>query len=926
MPRHLTKNKLTAAAFSAAVLLGAGLSGCKSNISTPELLSDAQRYQQKGDHKAALIQLKNAVAQSPEDGEARVRLGTLHFEMGDMLSAEKELRKAASLGIAPGRTLPLLGKTMQAQGQFQQLLDEITPAAAKGSATLLTLRADAWLALGKAAEARQAYEQALALDPNAGDALVGLSRHAVVQRDMDGAQRYLDDATAKDPKNPEVWMFKGAMLRAQNQPDGALAAFDKALALKPDHRMAHIEKANIQIAQGKFPAAKESLDAARRNAPGSLVIPYTQAMLDFTQGKFAAAHESLQTVLKSAPEHMPSILLAGAVQLNLGATQQAEQHLRKYLAADPDNIYARKLLAQTLLKSAQPADAVAALAPALKEPTQDAQLLALAGESYMQARDFGKATAYFEQATVLAPKAAVLHASLGMARLHQGDHDKGVAELRRATELDPKSPAAGIALVQAELSMKRHDKALAAVEALEKQQPDNAQVQNLKGGVHLSRGDTAAARAAFEKALALQPSFFVAVNNLAQLDIGENKPEAARKRFEAFLAKDGKNFGAMAALADLAMLQGKPDEATSWLEKASNANSGAVAPALKLGLHYLRTKQQQKALTLARKFNTANPTDPDVLDLLGQAQLANNDSAGALETYSKLVNVLPKSAMAQMRLARVQAMMQNDAAAADSLRRAAALQPDLVEARAALAELAMRRGKPDEALAVAREMQKHAAHAQLGYIIEGDILLGKKQAAPALGAYQKAYAQRQTPQLLVKIAQVMKQTGKAREAQSLLAQWQKAHPGDPVVAMYIAESHLAEKQYKPAIAILQDIVKRSPDNPVALNNLAWAYQQEKDPRALATAEQAMKVTVDSPAVMDTLGWLLVEQGNTARGVDLLKKASALAPRAAEIRYHLAYGLSKAGDKEGARKELDKLLSQNQPFAQLEAARSLRNTL
>ena len=926
MPRDLTKKTLTAAAISAAVLLGAGLSGCKSNMSTPELLVEAQQYQRLGDNKAALIQLKNAVAQSPEDGEARLRLGTLHFEMGDMVSADKELRKAASLGTQQAVTLPLLGKAMQAQGQFQQILDEITPEVAKGSAALLTLRADAYLALGKRAEAKQTYEQALALAPTTGDALVGLSRLAVVQRDMDSAQRYLDEATAKDPKNAEVWMFKGAMLRAQNKPDDALAAFDKALAIKPDHRMAHVEKAYIEIAQGKFPAAKASVDAARKNAPGSLVIHYAQAMLDFTQGKFAAAQESLQAVLKNAPDHLPSILLAGAVELNLGATQQAEQHLRKYLAADPNNIYARKLLAQTLLKSSQPANAAEALAPALKQPTQDAQLLALAGESYMQARDFDKATAYFEQATVLAPQAAVLHASLGMSRLNQGDHERAVAELRRATELDPKSTGAAFALVQAELNLKRHDKALAAIEAIEKQQPDNAQVQNVKGGVYLSRGDTAAARAAFEKALALQPSFFTAVTNLAQLDIGENKPDAARKRFDAFLARDPKNFGAMSALADLAMMQGKPDEATSWLEKASNANPDAVAPALKLGLHYLRTRQPQKALTLARKSHTAHPANPDVIDLLGQAQLASNDQGGALETYSKLVNVLPKSALAHMRVARVHAMMKNDAAAADSLRRAAELEPGLVEARFAQIELAVHRGKPGEAIAVARGMQKQARHAHLGYIMEGDVHLSQKQAAQALGAYQKAYAQRQTPQLLIKIAEVMKQMGKSKEAQPLLAQWQKAHPGEPIVAMYVAESHLANKQYKPAITILQDILKRSPDNPVALNNLAWAYQQDKDPRALATAEQAMKVTANSPAVMDTLGWLLVEQGDTQRGVELLKKASALAPQAAEIRYHLAYGLSKAGDKEGARRELDKLLSQKQPFAQLDEARSLRNTL
>jgi len=417
------------------------------------------------------------------------------------------------------------------------------------------------------------------------------------------------------------------------------------------------------------------------------------------------------------------------------------------------------------------------------------------------------------------------------------------------------------------------------------------------------------------------------VSNLARMDMQDKQPEAAKKRFEAVLAKEPKNMGALSALADIAMATGKPEEATTWLEKASNENPEAVAPALKLGAHYLGTKQPQKALTLARKSLSANPTNADLLDMLGYAQVANNDTAGALETYSKLVNVMPKSAQAQMRLANVHTMMKNAPAAAEDLKRAIELQPDLVPARVALAANAMQRGKPDEALAVGRAVQKlGGASAAAGFAIEGDVLLVQNKAAQAVPAFQKAYELAKTPQALVKLAMVMKMAGKANQVQPLIAQWQKEHPADNVVPMYAAEQYLAEKQFKPAIALLEAILKATPNNPVALNNLAWAYQQENDPRALATAEQAVKVAGDSPAVMDTLGWMLVEQGNATRGLPLLRKAVELAPNASEIRYHLAFGLSKSGDKAGARKELDKLLAQNKPFPQLEQARALLKTL
>jgi predicted Zn-dependent protease len=193
-----------------------------------------------------------------------------------------------------------------------------------------------------------------------------------------------------------------------------------------------------------------------------------------------------------------------------------------------------------------------------------------------------------------------------------------------------------MALVQTEMNLKHYDKALAAAAGAREAQPDNPQVANLKGAIYMIKGEPANARAAFEKAVTLKSDFFPAVTNLARLDVQDKKYDAAKQRFEKLLETDKNNFGAMAALGDLAMLQKHTDEATSWYEKGSAANPEAINPALKLGMHYLQINQAPKALTLARKFQPANPTNAEVLELLGQAQVATKDVTGALETYSKL--------------------------------------------------------------------------------------------------------------------------------------------------------------------------------------------------------------------------------------------------------------------------------------------------
>jgi putative PEP-CTERM system TPR-repeat lipoprotein len=926
MPRHPNKLKLTAAILSGAFMV-AGLSACgRSSQSTEQLLTEAKQYQQKGDLKSAMIQLKNAVEKSPENGEARIQLGSLELGMGDYASAEKEFRKARSSGVAADHVLPLLAKAMSQQGKFKEILEDITPEVAAKSAPLLTLRGEALLATGKVDEAKQAFDQALALNANSGDALLGLARYAITKQDRDAAERYINEAVAKDPKNPEVFMAHGTMLRTQGKADEAIAAFDQALALAPHHRSAHIEKAYIDITRGKFPDAKTEIDAAEKNAPGNLLVTYTRALYEFSQGKYQAAQDAVQSVLKVAPDHMPSILLAGASELNLGSLQQADQHLRKYLENNPSDVYARKLLAQVQLKSAQPNDAAATLAPALKSAVDDPQVLALAGETYMQVHDFNKASAYLEKATALAPKAAGLRTSLGLSKLAQGDQARGLSELETATVLDPKSGYATMALVQTEISLKHYDKALAAIDALEKQQPENPQVLTLRGAVNMVKGDIPAARAALDKAVALQPTFIPAVQNLARLDLVEKKPDAAKQRYEKVLQKEPNNADAMRALGVLALMQNHPDEATTWFEKASNSNPNAVGPAVTLGRHYLRTGQPQKAQTLARKFQTANPTNPELVELLGQAQIANKDTAGALETYSKLTNLMPKSAAPHLRLAGVHMLMQNNTAAVDDLKRAVELQPDLLPARLAQVDLAMRMGHADDALAIARQIQKLNDKSPVGYATEGDVLMAQKKPAQALPAYDKALSLAKAPEILVKSLQAMTLSGKGKEAQARAAQWIKDHPDDVLIGMYMAENDLSAKDYKAAIARLEGVVKRTPNNAAALNNLAYAYQQEKDPRALATAEQAYKLADNSPGIMDTLGWLLVEQGNTTRGVPLLQKASNLAPNSSETRYHLAVGLSKSGDKAGARKELDKLLASDKSFAQSDEARALLKTL
>ena len=152
MPRRVTNRALSASVVLTTLMLAAGLSGCGKTETSASLMADAKQYQQKGDNKAALIQLKNAATKSPEDAEVRFQLASLYNQIGDPVSAEKEIRKAISLGIDSARTAPELAKALLMQGQPQKAIDESAADAAKAAPELLATRGDAYLGLQRAGQ------------------------------------------------------------------------------------------------------------------------------------------------------------------------------------------------------------------------------------------------------------------------------------------------------------------------------------------------------------------------------------------------------------------------------------------------------------------------------------------------------------------------------------------------------------------------------------------------------------------------------------------------------------------------------------------------------------------------------------------------------------------------------------------------------
>ena len=75
--RNTRNKKLVGATMATAALLLGALGGCGKTQSAESLVAEAKQFIQKGDTKAAVIQLKNALLKNPSDVEARLTLGAL---------------------------------------------------------------------------------------------------------------------------------------------------------------------------------------------------------------------------------------------------------------------------------------------------------------------------------------------------------------------------------------------------------------------------------------------------------------------------------------------------------------------------------------------------------------------------------------------------------------------------------------------------------------------------------------------------------------------------------------------------------------------------------------------------------------------------------------------------------------------------------
>ena len=331
--RHCLWRRLTFAG-----LLSASICPGAPAAEPADLVKDAEQYIAGGNLRAAEIQLKNAVRQSPQDPVIRARLAEIYLQLGEAAAAESEARAARERGGDEAGYLPILADALLRQDKFAEILDFIHPADRDAvlESKLRTAVGTAAASLQDQDKADAMFRDAIRLDPSAVKPKIQLAQ-LLSAKDPAKADKLMEEVIAIEPHSVEALLVKGQMLRSRGDLDGAVRLFDQVLQIDPGDLPARLGRADIDITRGDFKAADDILDPILAAAPDNFMANYLRALGLANEQQFAIADRILDHISPGFARFPPGYYLQGAAKFSLGQFKEAEIALGKYLAYVPND-------------------------------------------------------------------------------------------------------------------------------------------------------------------------------------------------------------------------------------------------------------------------------------------------------------------------------------------------------------------------------------------------------------------------------------------------------------------------------------------------------------------------------------------------------------------------------------------------------------
>ena len=565
----------------------------------------------------------------------------------------------------------------------------------KSRADLHALRAAILLKTNDMAAAVAEAERAIKIEPGNLDATLVLATERFSHGDLDGALQRLNAASAKD--DPKVALLKVQIFAKKGDLPQAETLLKKLVETQPQLRGQLIQ---LYIAERHFDDAEKELRSLATAAPSDSKIGMDLVRFLVSFRGANAARDELSARIKAGGDVFP-------YQMALVDLDYAQGKFADSTA-----------LLDTLIKAVSSPEHTLAAKVRLAEIDADQKNFSAAEPiiADILAKDRRNTDG-------LRMRAAI--------RLERGQIDNAIADLREALNDQPKSPDLLMLLATAyerggkpELADRQYADALKS--------SGLAPTIGLRYATYLrNRGDNAQAEEVLLQVAGRNPRNIQVLYALAQVRL-------VRKNWTGALAvADAARAAGNISIADeikAAALSGqnKPDASIAALEDAHAAAPDAVQPVTSLVGAYLRTGKPDKAEALLRDMLQRFPSNAALLVLLGQTQSAKGKTDEAQKSFQKAISLQPKEEVGYSALSGMYAAQKKYSEANDVIQAGLKQRPDSLDFRLTSAQLLIRKGDVDGAIAAYEAILKDQPNSLLAVNNLVSLLLDNRSDKPGL--------------------------------------------------------------------------------------------------------------------------------------------------------------------------------------------------
>lgn len=903
------------------------VTGCGGSVDDTHRVERAKEFLDQGKLQAAAIELKNAVQQNPNNLEARHLLGVAHLRAGDDEGAEKELRRAMDLGIAPESVLPQLALALFRQGKYDDLVDLNLAGLRNGQekAEVLALQARAMIRQGKAEEARGLTTEALRLAPDSRWTNLAEADRLIARERKDDARKILAALLARYPDFAPGWSLLGDLERGDQRMAQAEEAYSKAIEHGGAPLKDRLLRALVRIQLGKYDSAREDLRALSGVLSKHPTLWYAKGLILLHDGKLRDALDAFEQSIKWDSRQLMPVYYLALINLQLGNLVQAEDYGEKALALAPLAVEVRKALTLVKLRKKAFEEAEQLIRPVAQQRVGDRLAKELLADALRGEKRFDAALPLYRELAEQYPSAKS-ETRLGITLIAAGQTTEGLAHLKAAVQKDPGFAPAWIALVRTLSNEGQHETALRYLNTYRENAPNDPTAWNLTGVVRLASGDEEGARQAYQKAAQIAPGDPPANHALAALAVKQHNYVEARQRYGKVLKHHQGYLPTILLLAQLEALEGEPEKMVKRLEEAIAEHPESISPRLMLARHYLAIGEPEKVQTALVGLSEGQKEEPDVLYVTAQSALALRQYDEAEYSLKKLLKMAPATPGLHYLMANVKAGLGDAAALKAELQKTVELAPRHLPARVALARLALAEGKVHEAreqLAGLKEIAPE--HPEVLYLEA--LLVRGNDPGKAESLMQQVFAEAPNTRTMISLARQKIVAGDLDGAIALQKQWLEEHPNDRDTLLELAGTYSKTGDWNQAEALYHELLKRDKSDLVALNDLAWLLRDRDPSQAMRYAQRAASIAPGRSQILDTLAMVQLANGQPSAAERSIERALTRSPNDPEMRYHAAVIAEAAGKTDKALRILDKLLvEEKRNFPQRQAAEALKQKL